>query len=203
MRCVLVCGGEFAAQKFHLNEDDVLVAVDKGYGYVKDIAKPRYAVGDFDSLGYVPEDVETVRHDPVKDFTDTQLALEFMTAKGYDDFVIYAGFGGRLDHTLANLQTAYDYVKKGNKIKFVARDCEAEFITSEKKFKGEKGRFFSLFSFDKTTGVDIEGAKYPLKNAVIANDYPLGVSNEFLSEECTVRVREGALLLIVDDKGVV
>lgn len=203
MRCVLVCGGEFAPQKFSLEKDDVLVAVDKGYAYIKDIAEPRYAVGDFDSLGYVPEGVEVIRHDPVKDYTDTQLALEFMTQKGFDDFVIYAGFGGRLDHTLANLQTAYDYVRRGNKIKFVADDCVAEFVTSEKTFSGDKGRFFSLFSFDKTAGVDIIGAKYPLQNATLTNAFPLGVSNEFLSGECTVSVREGVLLLIVDDKGVI
>ena len=203
MRCVLVCGGEFAPQKFVLEKDDVLVAVDKGFDYIKDVAKPRYVVGDFDSLGYIPEGLEVIRHNPIKDFTDTQLALEFMSENGYDDFVIYGGFGGRLDHTIANIQTAYDFVKKGKKIKFVAKDCQAEFIVSDKTMNGEKGRFFSLFCLDKAEGVDITGAKYEIKDSCLSNDYPLGVSNEFTDKECHISVKKGILLLIVNDKGIV
>lgn len=202
MRCVLVCGGEFAKDKFCLAKDDVLIAVDKGYDYIKDIALPRYVIGDFDSLGYVPEGVEAVKHSPIKNYTDTQLAIEFMVQKGYNDFVIYAGFGGRLDHTIANIQTAYDFARKGNRIKFVAKDCTAEYITDSLIMQGDKGRFFSLFAFDRAEGVDIEGAKYPLKDAVLDNFYPLGVSNELLETDCVIRVKKGLLLLLLNDKGI-
>lgn len=202
MRWVFACGGEFAADKFVLERGDVLVAVDSGYDKVKDLAEVKYAVGDFDSLGYVPEGVKVIRHPSVKDYTDTQLALEFAESKGAKNCVIYGGLGGRLDHTLANLQTGYALAKRGVSVRFVGKDCEAFYITDKAVMQGEEGRYFSLFAFDKASGVSIDGAKYNLFSATLDNTFPLGVSNAFSGGECTVSVGNGALLAIIDDAGI-
>lgn len=203
MRWVLVCGGEFAADKFSLEDGDVLVGVDSGYAKIKDSAKVGLAIGDFDSLGYVPEGVKVVRHNPVKDFTDTQLAIEYAVENGAQECVIYGGLGGRLDHTLANLQTGYGYAKKGIKIRFIGKDCTAFYVTDSVTLQGEEDRFFSLFALDKAKGVSIEGARYEICDADLDNTYPLGVSNAFTGKACEITVKDGVLLAIIDDAGVV
>jgi len=37
--------------------------------------------------------------------------------------------------------------------------------------------------------------KYPLDNATIKNEHPLGVSNEFTGAQATVSVRDGTLII--------
>lgn len=202
MRWIFVCGGEFAADKFVREEGDAVVAVDSGYAVVSELCAVDCAIGDFDSLGYVPEGIKVIRHDPVKDYTDTQLALEYAVENGADECVIYGGLGGRLDHTLANLQTAYALAKKGVKVRFVGKDCEAFYIRESAVLQGEEGRFFSLFALDKAKGVSIRGAKYEITDKEMDNFYPLGVSNAFTGGECEIKVREGVLLAIVNDSGI-
>ena len=42
-------------------------------------------------------------------------------------------------------------------------------------------------------GVDEEGFQYPLKNAALTPDVPLGVSNHILEQSARITVRKGAL----------
>lgn len=198
MRCVFVCNGEFCSDGFCIDTQDFVIAVDGGYAYIKDLCRVDLAVGDFDSLGYIPEGIATLRHNPIKDYTDTYLAFEEAYNRGYDEFVVYGALGGRLDHTLANLQCAYDFAKKGVKIRLIGKDCDAEVITDKKTIRGSKGQTFSLFAFDEAKGVYIENGKYPLVDATITNTFPIGVSNELLGSDCKVRVGEGAVLLLLN-----
>ena len=42
------------------------------------------------------------------------------------------------------------------------------------------------------------GLKYPLSDAVISNDYALGVSNEFLQKNSSITVNNGDLIVIIE-----
>ncbi|MDE5654545.1 MAG: thiamine diphosphokinase [Clostridia bacterium] len=198
MRCVFVCNGEFSPNDFCVSEQDFVIAVDGGYAYIKDLRRVDLAVGDFDSLGYIPEGIATLRHDPIKDYTDTYLAFEEAFNRGYDEFIVYGALGGRLDHTFANLQCAYSFAKKGVQVKLIGKDCVAEVITGKKIIGGSKGQTFSLFSFDEVRGVYIKNGKYPLVEAMLENTFPLGVSNELLDNDCEIEVKDGYALLIVN-----
>ncbi|MCX4362305.1 MAG: thiamine diphosphokinase [Clostridia bacterium] len=199
MKCVLVGNGEFCRERFCVDEQDFVVAVDGGYKFVKDLCRVDLAVGDFDSLGYVPEGIAALRHNPIKDYTDMYLAFEEAFGRGYDEFVVYGALGGRLDHTLANLQCAYDFAKKGAKVKLIGCDCVAEAITGKKTVCGTKGQTFSLFAFDSASGVNIKNGKYPLKDAILTNAFPIGVSNEFLDGDCEIEIKGGYALLIINN----
>ena len=41
-----------------------------------------------------------------------------------------------------------------------------------------------------------QGLKYPLENATLTNDQPLGVSNEFTGMPAVVKVRTGTVIII-------
>lgn len=70
-------------------------------------------VGDFDSLGRVPEGDNILRHPVEKDDTDMLLAVRTGLDRGYRIFVLYGGLGGRLDHTYANLQVLNFLASRG------------------------------------------------------------------------------------------
>lgn len=65
-------------------------------------------------------------------------------------------------------------------------------------FRKELEGTMSLFALTKEAkGVNIRGMKYPLENAVITNDFPIGISNEFLGEEAEVSVEDGELVCMI------
>ena len=83
-----------------------VIAADQGLRYLEEAGiTPDLIVGDFDSLGIVPQGANVVRHPVEKDDTDMMLAVKTGLARGYRTFVLYGGLGGRLDHTYANFQT--------------------------------------------------------------------------------------------------
>src|SRR5699024_7260782 len=71
-----------------------------------------------------------------------------------------------------------------------------ETITFE---KGKKG-FLSLFSLgDRAEGVTIRNMKYLLNEAMVTNAFPVGVSNEFIGKAGSITVKNGTLLVILEE----
>lgn len=200
MKCVFVGNGDFCSEQFCVDGQDFVIAVDGGYSHIKDLCRVDLAVGDFDSLGYIPEGIATLRHDPIKDYTDMYLAFDEAYRRGCCEFVVYGALGGRLDHTLANLQCAYEFAKKGVEVTLIGKDCMAQVVTGKKTICGSKGQTFSLFAFDTAKGVYIKNGKYPLSDATLTNTFPLGVSNELLDGDCEIEIKDGYVLLIVNAK---
>ena len=77
--CCIFGAGEYGALTLtteHL-ADCLIIAADGGYHWLKEHnITPHLAVGDFDSLGHVPEDVEVLKHPAEKDDTDMMLAVK-------------------------------------------------------------------------------------------------------------------------------
>ena len=66
-------------------------------------------VGDLDSLtpteraALLASQTEAEIHDPEKDFTDLELAVDGALTRGARQLIVFGAFGGRIDHTLANV----------------------------------------------------------------------------------------------------
>ena len=117
---------------------DAIIAVDAGYAaLVERGIAPHHAFGDFDSLGFVPQEAEggvcVHPFDPHKDFTDMDLALNFAIDEGFTHIVMCDGLHARLDHSLANLQLMAAAARKGQRVwgvteeeVVVALDAEGE-----------------------------------------------------------------------------
>ncbi len=196
--CYIIGAGEFFGLACRPREGDFVIAADGGYRYcLAEKLKIDLLLGDFDSLSQIPQ-VENVERFPVeKDDTDTMLALKKGLSLGYRSFRIFGGTGGRLDHTLANLQ-ALLYLAQQDA---VGRLYDKNFVYSTAKnetviLQGEKDAVFSVFAMNgPARGVSIRGAKYCVEDAELRPDFPLGVSNHFLDGEVKITVKDGVLII--------
>ena len=114
-RCVIFCAGGFEKLALPIEKDDYILAADGGLAHLQKLGlTPDGILGDFDSLGYVPENAQVF---PVeKDDTDAMLAVRKGLQLGYGEFILYGALDGpRLDHTIANLQTLLFLESQGAK----------------------------------------------------------------------------------------
>ena len=199
MKCVIFAGGtDFGAAPV-ISPDDLVIAADAGYlaCRVRRIT-PHLAVGDWDSLGNIVVDCERVDLPAEKDDTDTLAAIRIGIERGFREFHICCGTGGRIDHTIANMQCLVLLAKQGKRgflydtgsVVTAVSDGEVRFDASAKGGVG-------VFAADGTAqGVTIKGLKYTLEDGVLTADFPLGVSNSFIGKESVVAVKKGTLFVV-------
>jgi len=110
MTGIIVTGGKapvYRSVADILSKSDFIIAADSGletlvsYGIEPDIA-----LGDFDSLidhsllDQISPD-KIIKYKCDKDFTDTELALDYLSKRDFKKKIIIGGGGGRLDHQIA------------------------------------------------------------------------------------------------------
>ena len=201
MDCYIFGAGEESLPTVCPPRKEVLViAADGGYGAAcRVFDAPDLAVGDFDSLGYIPDGVETLRHPPEKDETDLFLAVRAGIERGADRFLVYGGLGARLDHTVANLQVLGYLAERGIECYFFGADGGAVTAISDGaklEFSSAYVGTVSVLAFSgAASGVTLSGLKYPLADAALSATFPLGISNEFLGTAASVSVKAGTLLV--------
>jgi len=200
-RCYIAGAGDFCETALP-EKGDYIIAADAGFLALNSRGiKPDVIIGDFDSLGEVPNHPNVIRSSPEKDDTDMMLAVKFGLMLGYEDFAINGGLGGRPDHTLSNIQTLA-YIADNDAIgKLYSNDsCITAIKNGKYTFtptEAIKGKTISVFSFsEKAKGVTLKGLKYPLQYETLTYDNPTGVSNEFAGTEATVEVKNGILIII-------
>lgn len=178
--------------------EDLVMAADGGLLVCRGLGiEPDLAAGDFDSLGAEPQDVPAVRVPVAKDETDMLLCARLAIGRGYRRLYLYGGAGGRLDHTLANLQTLIYARRLGAAAYLFDGDFVYTALTGgELVISGPEGGIFSVFCFGAPAeGVCERGSVYTLDNARLDCGFPLGVSNHFLDGPATISVGRGELIV--------
>lgn len=201
--CYIVGAGEDCGLDFVPQAEDLIIAADGGYQKLKTaMIAPDVVIGDFDSLGAAPAEEQVITLPTVKDVTDTWAAIEYGMEKGYRMFYLYGCTGGRVEHTLANIQTAAALAQRGMRCMIFGKTQIITAISSETVTFCERCTgFLSVFAHtDTCEGVTLEGLKYELKEATLTNGFPLGVSNEFIGRKATVTVGSGTAILVYDRK---
>ncbi len=200
--CRIIGAGDCKSLNFDIQNEDLIIAADGGAKYLQKAGlKPDILIGDFDSLDVNIDSGEVIRLNPIKDITDMDAAVKIGIERGYTEFHLYGACGGRIEHTLANIQLVASLSQKN--IKAYVHDS-ATVITAltddSVYFNSSYKGYISVFSHtDKCTGVYLKGLKYPLENATLTNSFPLGVSNEFVGEDSEIKVENGTLILIYFD----
>ena len=200
MRCVIFCAGGFGGLTEPLRPDDFIIAADGGTAYTEALGlRPDLILGDFDSLGYVPEGAE--RHPVEKDDTDAMLAAKRGLERGCREFLFYASLEGPgLDHTRANLQTLRFLADHGATGTLIGLRQQVTLLrggalTLPAREKGD----ISLFAFGgEAKGVRIKGLKYELEKGTLTPGFPLGVSNSFVGKSVEITVEDGDILIVHD-----
>lgn len=198
--CFLFGAGPFYGLAAAPQPGDLILAADGGYRHCQAAGlRPDRVLGDFDSLGAPPEGVPADPFPVEKDDTDTMLAVKTGLEQGCGEFYLYGGTGGkRLDHTLANLQTLLYLRRRGARgylydDDFVWTVIENESLTVERTVDWGLLSVFCLGA--PASGIDEAGVQYPLSDASLSAEFPLGVSNHILEPRARVTVRDGALLV--------
>jgi thiamine pyrophosphokinase len=206
-----IAPGTFENIKFRA--DDYIVCADGGYdeAYAHGIS-PAVVIGDFDSACATDfGGAETIRLPAEKDDTDTLAAVRHAIGKGYEDFLIIGGLSGRFDHSYAVVQTLSFLTDMGCKAEVIDGYNSAYMISGGKRGIGEieldhressRRVYFSVYSYtERSEGVTIAGAKYPLNFAILTHSYPMGTSNEFIPDErAVITVVAGRLLIVVSEE---
>lgn len=202
MRAFVFSGGEIFADYIEErpSADDLVICADSGYLNAKKMsAKIDLLVGDFDSIGSIPHDVEEIWQVPAqKDSTDTQLAVCAAIDRGADEIIIVGSTSGRLDHalsTLAILEELYEkkipacVVNGQNRVRYI-KDSGTIIMRSQYKY-------FSLITLDaKAKKVSVEGGKYPMNNKDILRGFQFAVSNEIVKNCALITVKKGAIYIV-------
>ena len=182
---------------------DVFVFCDSGLRHQAALGRsPDLIVGDFDSF-CLPEETgaELIVLPREKDDTDTAFAVKEMLRRGYREVLMAGVTGGRIDHTLGNLSLLLmmDSAEAHGMIADDRSTIEIVSAGTPAAVTDQWSWFSVLAAGGEASGVTITGAKYPLSDAVLTPDFPLGVSNEVLpGQTAEIRVTGGRLFLIRD-----
>lgn len=196
--CYIMGAGVYLGERLIPKPGDYVIAADAGLRHLQEIGTTADLVlGDFDSLGCVPDHPNVIKHPTVKDDTDMLLAVKKGLSMGYEKFIILGGLGKRVDHSMANVQILVYLAHKGARGYLIGGGTAITVISNASVSfdSSAKGIISVLCCCDRAVGVNIEGLRYPLHNVIITNDMPIGISNEFIGEPSTISVENGALII--------
>ena len=213
MRTVIISGGrierDFALSFLENETFEQFIAVDNGLRFCYDNQiKPTWIVGDFDTAA--PElveyyqtqtDIPIRRFNPVKDSTDSQIAIELALELGSSEITLLGGTGTRMDHVLGNIQSLMLAKKKGVSCVILDEYNRIQLIDGETRLKKSEqyGKYVSLLPLTtEVTGVDLTGFKFNLTGHTFTStgSAGLGVSNEIIEDTAEIRVKSGIFVLI-------
>jgi thiamine pyrophosphokinase len=184
--------------------DAYIIAADGGLAHLRRFGlSPDIVIGDFDSLdgGKPDESCPVLTYPKQKDDTDMMLGVKYALSHGFTRITLFGALGGRFDHSFANIQTLEYILENGGMGKIVSG---GNIITLQKEgtesYEHREGMYFSVFSISDEATVSLSGVKYPLSGYSLKRSFPIGVSNEIISDSALVTVEKGVILVIYSKK---
>lgn len=174
------------------------IGVDKGASYLIQRNKSMVAlIGDFDSISI--KDLETLRRLPlrleqlpsIKDETDLESAINLALSLDYEAINIYGALGGRMDHSLTNI----NMLKKYPMIKLYD-DYGITFIlkAGEHTFHSDIYKYFSIYAINDCD-VSLINFKYELENFRLTSLDTLCISNELSNSSIVINSSDIIVIL--------
>jgi len=197
--CYIVGAGENCGIDFAPQQGDYVIAADGGLKYLEEAGiSADLVIGDFDSLQEQPDHSNIIALKKEKDETDMYAAIQQGIKQGYQCFHLYGCTGGRIDHTIANMQLiAHLAQQKLQGFLFDKENVITAITDTTMRFPACDKGYISVFSHSKKAeGVSLVGLKYVMDKAMITNEFPIGVSNEFIGRESVITVERGTLLIV-------
>lgn len=203
MRAVIISGGfvnNYDVIKRFFQKNDTVICADSGYDHAVSMGiSPEVVVGDFDSISKIPDNITVVKYPTRKNYTDTEIAIEWARERGFKHFLILCATGGRMDHTLANLYLLSGMPQKGEYGEIITEHERIIPVTNSKILLSEPaGTVVSVIPLTKCQGVYNENMEYPLFNETLYTDSARGMSNIIKKSPASIEVRSGTFFVIVN-----
>jgi thiamine pyrophosphokinase len=205
----IVSGGRLSNQSFFQEkiarmEDRLIICCDGGARHFQYLEiKPDVIIGDMDSIdpallaSYSTSGIKIIKYPANKDFTDTELALDYALGLKPEAIFIWGAMGGRIDHTLANVFLLCKGQKKGIRTCLIDEYGEAFVLDKETSFINETGKTVSLIALSpEVTGINLTGFLYFLQDGTLAMGASRGISNIINEDRGSISVKNGKLLVI-------
>jgi len=203
---IIVTGGDFPDLSYveeYLRKADYIIAADSGldalslYGF-----EPDLVIGDMDSirnralLDRIPSG-KILKFSQDKDFTDTELALDYLHKRGFHDILLIGGGGGRLDHIIA-LYTIFN--REISPSIWITAEEKIFLVKEDFSIKLKKNSIVSFFPVgNKICKMASNGLKWEL-NGLVWDHEDCGISNIALGESVEINMISGRLLMIIPIK---
>ncbi len=208
--CCVFGAGEYPRKVVLPKKYDIIIASDGGYRKVRELGLTAdFTVGDFDSLGYIPKGENITLLPREKDVTDMDAAVNAGLSHGCDTFCMYGALGGRLDHSIANIQLCARLSDMGVRGILFGQDCAVFTIIGGKNnckklssvnFSENFSGIISVFPVGgKVLGVCERGLKYTVEEKDLGAFDSLGISNEFTGKRASISCSHGTLAVVLFD----
>jgi thiamine pyrophosphokinase len=187
-------------------KESFIIAVDSGADLLCEIGiTPDLMIGDFDSISQEAyhefDKVEKLVYQPEKDFTDTELALDWCFQNNYNEIIIINSMSGRPDQIyglVAHMQLA-----KIKNVDLIISDTENHMfcVRETEKIIIDQNSILSLIPLSESVNVvSTNGLQYPLSKELLFSYKNRGISNITTADEVVIKIDHGDLLAVVESK---
>lgn len=200
-RAVIIGNGDVKDYRYlkeKIHDTDFIICADGGYNHASAMGiKPNVLLGDFDSAEDYEKVADRIEYPKRKDFTDGELAVMYAVEHGYNDVVLIAMTGDRLDHTIADILLL---MKCKNGV-LIDDNNEIYLLRDEIEISGRKGQTVSIIPINgNVQGISTTGLEYPLCDETLYFASSRGISNVMLDEKCKISIKKGMALVIKVEK---
>jgi len=158
-----------------------VLCVDGGFDFIREAnLRADVFLGDGDSLESLdglPPGVEFFNRE--KDFLDGEAALEFLAGRPLLQADLYGFLHGRWDMSLTHIFALSRFEKLANRLIIYTGSSRLWFRNTSFDFCGKIGQSFSIIPLESMHGVDLTGARFSLKNAILNPGFGHSLSNVF------------------------
>ena len=206
-KAFVFCGGvvtSYDELPILTNDEDLIICADSGVKHCVELnLSPDIWVGDFDSSDFealaeleLMKNTEIIKLSPCKDDTDTEHAVRLAINMGIKNIVVVGGFGGRLDHTLANAFLAEEANRNNATLTLVDEKNILHYLKDDTLcIKKSKFKYISVIPIENSV-VSCDGFRYPLHKEIILRGPSRGVSNELIEDEGFITLHSGCAFIV-------
>lgn len=199
MRAVIIGNGTIENYEFiksKIRDNDFIICADGGLNHAHMMGIiPDIAIGDFDS-SQKDDDVKTYVYPTRKDFTDGELAVNYAVENGYDEIILIAMSGTRLDHTITDIML----LTKCEGACLIDDYNEVRIVRTCLVLRGYKGKTLSIIPvFGNLEGITTKGLEYPLNGETLYFGESRGNSNVVIDDEFSISVKSGIGIVVINN----
>lgn len=206
---LIVIGGDCPDRRAlaHITGQPTVICADSGLDHALELGlTPDVFLGDMDSVSAQSfqqakkSSWTVISYDPLKDHTDTELALHYAVENGFTDITLLWGSGDRIDHVLGVLSALshHSLSALNSVVAWIGADrLEVLHATRTLDTDVPIGATVSLMPLGSSaTGVTTRGLKWNLTNDVLSSQSSRGVSNIAQESTITIHIETGVLAVI-------